>query len=154
LYFASSLAVGLCESAVLDHMSFHCSLHSKDTIPVQAPLTSHNMLVFHHDPQDEGPPIIAVHNYLLNIFQLVSISGSHFIHCALRFCHAIVTRAEMGHTSCSIHREMKNLYRILYGKCEGKDHLGDVVINGRMILKCKSNIRLADFKSGSVIIVS
>jgi hypothetical protein len=39
----------------------------------------------------------------------------------------------MGHAACI--EEMRNVYRILVRKHEGRDHIGDLGINGRIILK-------------------
>jgi hypothetical protein len=38
-----------------------------------------------------------------------------------------------GQTVCM--REMRNMFRILIGKTEGKNHLEDIGIDGRIILK-------------------
>jgi hypothetical protein len=38
--------------------------------------------------------------------------------------------------ACSIHKETINAYRILVEKPERKNHLGDIGIDGSIILKC------------------
>jgi hypothetical protein len=36
-------------------------------------------------------------------------------------------------------REMKNAHKILVEKLEGRDHLEDLIVNGRIILECIFN---------------
>jgi hypothetical protein len=40
---------------------------------------------------------------------------------------------EYGYVECMV--ELKNLYRIVVGKAGWKNHLGDLVVDGRKILK-------------------
>jgi hypothetical protein len=37
--------------------------------------------------------------------------------------------------TCSTHKDIRNMYRILVRKPEGKSHLGDLSIEGRIIVK-------------------
>jgi len=37
--------------------------------------------------------------------------------------------------ACSTQREMRNAYKILAGKPEGRDHSEDIGVNGKLILK-------------------
>jgi hypothetical protein len=36
--------------------------------------------------------------------------------------------------SCSMHGEMRNAYKILFGKHEGKNHSEDLRVDGKIIL--------------------
>jgi hypothetical protein len=37
--------------------------------------------------------------------------------------------------ACSMHGEVRNVYDILIGKSKGRDHSGDVGVDGTIILK-------------------
>jgi len=38
--------------------------------------------------------------------------------------------------ACGIHREVKNAHKVLVGKPEGKRHLEDLHVDGRIVLEC------------------
>ena len=38
--------------------------------------------------------------------------------------------------ACSTYGERRGVYRVLVGKAEGKSHLGDQGVDGRIILRC------------------
>ena len=46
-----------------------------------------------------------------------------------------IEKNEMGRV-CSMYGEIRSLYRILMGKHEGKNHLEDQGVDGRIILRC------------------
>jgi hypothetical protein len=47
-----------------------------------------------------------------------------------------LTRNSNGRKDAQKWKEIVSAYKILTRKCKGQDHLGEHVVNGRIILKC------------------